>query len=689
MKPLCTHVAISVVALFGVLQPALLGQTPLREILVAQDTRDAAGLGMFFDSHDPAVRSRAALAAASVQEPGHTSKLTALLVDSEPDVREAAALALGQLHPVIDSVNRRSVSDALLARLSLESEEFVSMRIIEALGKTGDAASLSALVQQLQKGSPGVLGNEIVLSIGRYAYRGIKSAEATSGAVSMLGQSTGTDRWKAAYALMRINDTALLEKHTSAICAVQSKDANVNMFIASALGKVLDQPEAQAKVRELMTDLDWRVRVNVARALGNAKPPFTPEAIDLSMRLVEDRNEHVSLQAMATLQAMSIDSALKSPLAALLKGVLESSTPSSRQKKSAAVALAKIGGHAYHEYLHRQYVQTNIASAAFVESLGWIPTHAAREELFSLANPTDVHEQRIALESVISSCKTQPTSPEIIAKGRRILQSALDSRDMAVLTVAADGLADSAYAERSSTSKLVNALARLQSPDDVEPMVAIISALGSLKDPASTDILLSRLKDPAKTVGDAAASALEKITGQSYKDKVSGHAEALHTNHDWVLWEWLRTHPEVRVQTTRGEFTMRLIPDEAPLTCVTFASLIRNKFYTGLNFHRVVPNFVVQGGDPRGDGWGGPGFAIRSEFGFATYDRGFVGVASSGKDTEGCQFFVTHSKQPHLDGRYTIFGKVNVGMGVVDQLQVGDRIESITFVSEEGMPAGK
>jgi peptidylprolyl isomerase len=89
---------------------------------------------------------------------------------------------------------------------------------------------------------------------------------------------------------------------------------------------------------------------------------------------------------------------------------------------------------------------------------------------------------------------------------------------------------------------------------------------------------------------------------------------------------------------------------------------------------------VVQGGDPRGDGWGGPGFAIRSEFSLRSYETGTVGIASAGKDTEGSQFFITHSPQPHLDGRYTIIGKVVAGMDVVGRLQVDDRIYDIVVV---------
>jgi cyclophilin family peptidyl-prolyl cis-trans isomerase len=99
-------------------------------------------------------------------------------------------------------------------------------------------------------------------------------------------------------------------------------------------------------------------------------------------------------------------------------------------------------------------------------------------------------------------------------------------------------------------------------------------------------------------------------------------------------------------------------------------------------FHRVVPNFVIQGGDPRGDGWGGPGYTIRSEFSPIPFDAGVIGMASAGKDTEGSQWFVTHSPQPHLDGRYTVFGRVTGGLDVVHKIQVDDRIFDITLIAE-------
>jgi len=131
--------------------------------------------------------------------------------------------------------------------------------------------------------------------------------------------------------------------------------------------------------------------------------------------------------------------------------------------------------------------------------------------------------------------------------------------------------------------------------------------------------------------------------------------------------------PDVRCLTDRGAFVMRLDGRTAPNTVAGFLDLIREGFYHDLIWHRVVPDFVVQGGCPRGDGWGGPGFTIRSEWSRLPYARTAVGIAHSGKDTGGCQFFLTLSPQPHLNGRYTVFGEVIDGMDVVDTIQPGER----------------
>jgi cyclophilin family peptidyl-prolyl cis-trans isomerase len=142
------------------------------------------------------------------------------------------------------------------------------------------------------------------------------------------------------------------------------------------------------------------------------------------------------------------------------------------------------------------------------------------------------------------------------------------------------------------------------------------------------------------------------------------------------------------VNTDKGAFTIELLPEDAPLNVDNFVQLAQSSYFNNITFHRVVPNFVVQGGDPRGDGNGGPGYQIRCEINEVPYERGAVGMALSGKDTGGSQWFVTHSPQPHLDGGYTVFGRVVAGMDVVDHIARGDRIKSIS-VTESARDSSK
>jgi cyclophilin family peptidyl-prolyl cis-trans isomerase len=135
--------------------------------------------------------------------------------------------------------------------------------------------------------------------------------------------------------------------------------------------------------------------------------------------------------------------------------------------------------------------------------------------------------------------------------------------------------------------------------------------------------------------------------------------------------------PRVTIETERGPVVVELLPAEAPLTVAAFLSLVDRRYFDGSTWHRVVPNFVVQDGDPRGDGWGGPGFALRDEVNPVRYETGTVGMALSGPDTGGSQFFITHSPQPHLDGTYTVFGRVVSGLGALDAIGQGERIRSI------------
>jgi len=131
--------------------------------------------------------------------------------------------------------------------------------------------------------------------------------------------------------------------------------------------------------------------------------------------------------------------------------------------------------------------------------------------------------------------------------------------------------------------------------------------------------------------------------------------------------------------TVRGTIRVQFYGADAPLTIENFTRLARRGYYNGVAFHRVVPNFVAQDGDPRGDGSGGPGYAIRDELNRRWYERGALGMALSGPDTGGSQYFIAHSPQPHLDGHYTVFGHVIAGFDVLDAVVQGDRILRITI----------
>jgi len=268
----------------------------------------------------------------------------------------------------------------------------------------------------------------------------------------------------------------------------------------------------------------------------------------------------------------------------------------------------------------------------------------------------------------------------------RKTMNSLKRKDMAITHLVSNALADTTFfgifkdgnLSDSLVIALMSAFDKLTSPDDVEAMQAAASAMGIIKDTRFVPSLERALSDPDKTVAVASAAALRQISGKDYSAKIPKSTKALHTDYDWSTLESLNATAKVLIETSKGTITLQLLKDDAPFTVVNFVKLVRKHFYDGLQFHRVVPNFVIQGGDPRGDGWGGPGYAIRSEYSFARFGRGMVGIASAGKDTEGCQFFITHVPTPHLDGRYTIFARVLNGQEIVDRIQIGDTIKKVT-----------
>jgi len=232
---------------------------------------------------------------------------------------------------------------------------------------------------------------------------------------------------------------------------------------------------------------------------------------------------------------------------------------------------------------------------------------------------------------------------------------------------------------------LLHAYARAQRDTQRTAIMAAVDALGALvrqnvpvqrsfflRFPKPTDPLLrQRIID---RIGASDWGPVRPIDTQQMPEYY--HAVA----HRFWHPDSAQIRPRVRIRTAAGDIVLELIPQEAPLTVINFLKLAERGYFNGGRWHRVVPNFVLQDGDPRGDGSGGPGTVIRDEINRRRYLRGALGMALSGPDTGGSQFFITHAPQPHLDGGYTIFGQVSEGMDIADRVVQDDPIISIEVI---------
>jgi cyclophilin family peptidyl-prolyl cis-trans isomerase/HEAT repeat protein len=209
-----------------------------------------------------------------------------------------------------------------------------------------------------------------------------------------------------------------------------------------------------------------------------------------------------------------------------------------------------------------------------------------------------------------------------------------------------------------------------------ESLIAAVAATDSTEDRAAIIALGLTDKNPA-----VAAMVINGVRLLDLEVALPGREPRHGSRWYEELVEWVNTPRWLDVSTDRGSFRIRLDLDAAPLTSREVSDLATDGFYDGLGFHRVVPNFVVQGGDPRGDGWGGPGFALPDEPSLTPFDSWRVGVATSGPQTGGCQLFFTLLPADHLTGHYTNIGEVVAGREVLTSLRVGDKILSVKPLS--------
>jgi cyclophilin family peptidyl-prolyl cis-trans isomerase len=261
-----------------------------------------------------------------------------------------------------------------------------------------------------------------------------------------------------------------------------------------------------------------------------------------------------------------------------------------------------------------------IAKTAAVEALGNIVAHKDFNAIYK--NVSSYHRKRIL----------------------DIFVAQMESGDEGIVGAASTAIANEKALLKNlvdSTNFLLEAKEKLKMPQHVESIHAVERALAHIRG-----------------VSQANLSEIE-----TYKPV------------NWALLNEYNEDTKAIIKTNKGAFTIDLYLSEAPGAVLNFIDLANADFYDGKVFHRVVPNFVIQTGSPRGDSYGGADYVIRSEFSPLYYnDEGYVGMASAGRHTESTQWFVTHSATPHLDGKYTIFGKISEGMDVVHNIQVGDII---------------
>lgn len=657
----------------------------METILRIQDLRtpfDSKLVALLSDD-DPLVRRRATLAYGSLQDTTQIGLLTHNLTAADEATEAAAAFALGQTGIRLSEKGRRDLEYDLIWNRLGETE--ATGQLIEEIGKFGTENGLNDLIVRFGGARAARYPERLMMCIARFAIRGIVSHDAVRFLLRYVQPGTATP-WQALYALQRVGDNPETRVYIETLRLLyRDPDPLVRMNLATLLAKIRDTTGAsEVLLRMAEFDTDWRVRVNAFKALGTFPWGGNSVVVAAFRRAMYDVNPHVCITAISSLPQIGItdadsDATVRETLNELSYMAENGSGGFPWQVQAeAAGALSKIDKNipraltsdaaAIYPKLRARLL---IAAGESGQSASAVPLlNAAREEGAEIVCA--------ALDGLLALARHCPFDAQLADSAYATALEGLTGRDVAIIATSAAMIGDSLLLRRDAVSHLLEALSHLHPPHDTEAMQEIIRTLGKLPDTRAVQPLIGLLQSLDPSVSLAAATALRALTGEDYARRIEPKAEPLTVDLDFTF---LRSLPDVvhmTLKTSRGDIAIDLSKNDAPFTTMSIVKLATQRgFYRGLTFHRVVPNFVVQGGDPRGDGWGGPEYVLRSEFSMKAFETGTVGMASAGKDTEGSQFFITHSPQPHLDGRYTVVGRVVSGMEVVNALQVDDRIYDI------------
>ena len=647
-------------------------------ILRAEDRRVAdAELRAALAHAAPEVRARAVLALGRIRAQEHRADLEAALGDRAAGVRAAAAMGLGLLGDV--------AATAALVRAAGDRDAEVCARVAEALGRLGDAAAALALERLLSHDDLRVR-TEASLA----AWRLPDAAFAVGGLIENTRSPDASLRAAAAYALARLSSAGLVPASSGSqpgrttdadrvrvrahlVSLASDREAEVRMQVARGLATPIT-PLEEATIGGLLSDRDPRVRVNAVRSAGfqGARlAPFLMEGLtDTDMLVVWAAVE--SLGRVRTQEATQVLlQGLRRPASAWLRGVGLDTFASSRPDDAARLALTLV---------RDPDPRLRAAAARALGTQLELPVEDALDTLLADAYPP---ARSAAIASIAARDPFDSDLDPVLASGDPVLLATLAealgaalgrSPDDAELRGAALGRLRAIW-ESSTTAEMPDAR-----------VAAVDAAARAGRAPEARELLLRALDDPDRLVRVRAIEHLRAVHGEDHAARAGAAVERPLSYYRDVL-EWAaRPHTAV-IEIVRGEtpvatLSLELDPAAAPLTCWNFAQLAAKGFYDGLPVHRIVPNFVIQDGDPRGDGTGGPGWSIRDELGGRRFLAGTLGMASAGPDTAGSQWFVTHSAQPHLDGRYTAFGRVVSDVAAVGQVLPGDTVRAIRVDAE-------
>lgn len=436
----------------------------------------------------------------------------------------------------------------------------------------------------------------------------------------------------------------------------------INKYKLSALLKIFQkQTPDSLTIEKLKTylfndknksQIDWMEDLYGVRLLS-----FIGDSVSI-IQLSDDLNDHNPHLRLAAIAALG---KIKSPEAkdVLLKYYDQASWA---EKGNIILALADHNSGFIYRLIQQNLDQGTIYfKELLLKSLAKIGDNLSRQQLHQFLNVPSPRLQAVAFQCLTDLYDLTYTD----------VRPLLISGDLVLTFFAANWILENP--EYANLLDLINAYQQFSEPQDVETMAVLIDAVVQLKSNRAISFLDSiYLHTSNKTISEKAAKGLTDfgISAQSRNFKPE----------NLFLPDSMIYGPEpvfVTIQTEKGEINLELWPDIAPATVSNFVYLANKGFYKNLTFHRVVSDFVIQGGDPRGDGWGGPGYSIPCEYNEKPFIRGSIGMATSGKDTGGSQFFICHSEQPHLNRRYSNFGIVKKGMDVVDNIVKDDKIINI------------